>query len=347
MAKKEVIVDKTRYFVEAVVYIICIVVVVFANCFGPIYIKMIPLLFILGIVGKLIFDRALITTIFGFSIAICMLKISGESNLGLIAISSVIMSVYIALGEICGKFLKDSIKYLKTKKNRTSKKAILSYSLIIVTVVCSLIFNNIVNSNLLTYSSNTKRLEEYINEKYGENKFSYVSSSYNMLKDNNFSYIMENNEDGNNYKFTVYLNEDFDIQDGYNEYLNSKKKVELEENFIGFLRDKNLIKDNIEISINLISEDEFELEISKQVENISDEEIVSYSKEVVEYIEKLEEYGGNNIITQLLLKLKSTDDSKQNIVSNVYLEGYIKNKELNVEEDYKYIQRALKIEYID
>ena len=158
---------------------------------------------------------------------------------------------------------------------------------------------------------------------------------------------MKNNEDGNNYNFTVYLNKELDIQDGYKEYLNSKEKLELEEDFIKFLESKEFKIDNIEISINSIFNDEFELEISKQIENIDDNEIINYSKEVVKYIEKLEEYPKNNNITQLSLKLKSTKDSKQNLESNVYLEGYRKNKELNVEEDYKYIQRALKIEYID
>ena len=158
---------------------------------------------------------------------------------------------------------------------------------------------------------------------------------------------MKNNEDGNNYNFTVYLNKELDIQDGYKEYLNSKEKLELEEDFIKFLESKEFKIDNIEISINSIFNDEFELEISKQIENIDDNEIINYSKEVVKYIENLEEYPKNNKITQLSLKLKSTKDSKQNLESNVYLEGYRKNKELNVEEDYKYIQRALKIEYID
>lgn len=347
MAKKDVIIDKTRYFVEASIYILCIIVVVFANCFGPVYIKMIPLLFILGIVGNIIFNRALITTIFGFSIAICMVKISGVNDLSIIAISSIFMALYIGLGEICGKYLKDSIEYLKSKKNRKGKNAILSYVLVIITFLLSLIFNNIVNSNLFTYAANLDKLEKYITRNYGEGKFSYVSSSYNMFKDSNFSYVMKNNEDGNNYKFTVYLNKEFNIQDGYSEYLNSKRKFEIEEGFIKFLEEENFKIDNIGISLNTIFENEFELEILKQIENIDETEIINFSKEVVQYIEELEKYDTDNNITQLLLKLKSTKDSKKNLLSNIYLEGYMKNKELNVEENYKYIQRALKIEYID
>lgn len=347
MSKKEMVEDKTRYFVEAIVYILCIVVVVFANCFGPTYIKMIPLLFLLGIVGKIIFDRPLITTIFGFCIAICMLKISGISELLLIVILSLFMAIYIALGEICGKYLKDSFKYLKSKKKKKTKEAIISYVLVVVTCLLALLLNNIANSNLFTYFANEEKLNKYIVSNYGEDKFEYVSSNYNMFKDRSFSFIMKNNEDGNNYNFTVYLNKELDIQDGYKEYLNAKGEIELEEDFIKFLESKEFKIDNIEISINSAFNDEFELEISKQIENIDDNEIINYSKEVVKYIEKLEEYPKNNNITQLSLKLKSTKDSKQNLESNVYLEGYRKNKELNVEEDYKYIQRALKIEYID
>ena len=47
-----------------------------------------------------------------------------------------------------------------------------------------------------------------------------------MFKDRSFLFTMKNNEDGNNYNFTVYLNKELDIQDGYKEYLNSKEKLD-------------------------------------------------------------------------------------------------------------------------
>ncbi|MDD3303614.1 MAG: hypothetical protein PHP54_01705 [Clostridia bacterium] len=346
MAKKEEIVDKTRYFMEALVYILCIIVVVFANCFGPIYIKMIPLLFILGIVGKVVFNRPVITSVFGFAISLCMLRISGVNDLKYIILSSILMGLYIGLGELCGKFLKESFKYIKNK-NKKNKKAVISYSLVIATLSLSLLFHNFINSNFITYGLSKDKLINYITKEYGEGKFDNVSASYHIARNNNFVFIMKQKEDGNNYKFTVYLKDELNIQDGYSEYIQAKKEETLNEKFLNYLSKETPEIKDVNVTLKAISKEEFALEVTKQVETVDNTQIIEYCKQVVTYLNGIDKFEQQESITEVLLNLQSTKDNKQNLTSSVYLEGYRKNKSLNVEEDFKYIQRALKIEYID
>ena len=52
-------------------------------------------------------------------------------------------------------------------------------------------------------------------------------------------------------------------------------------------------------------------------------------------------------IKQTLLVLESQNKEQKNIVSYIYMDRFNDNKELNVEEDYEYIKKALDVEYID
>ena len=57
MTKKKIFSKNIIKYIEAIIYILAIIVGIFACNSGPIYIKMLPILFILGFVGRIIFDR--------------------------------------------------------------------------------------------------------------------------------------------------------------------------------------------------------------------------------------------------------------------------------------------------
>ena len=106
MSKKNMkfLTKNTILYIEAIVYILAIIVGVIACDVGPIYIRMLPILFILGFVGRIIFDRPVITTVFGIITALCITKLTNNSNFFDNLFVSLCNGINIALGELFGEF---------------------------------------------------------------------------------------------------------------------------------------------------------------------------------------------------------------------------------------------------
>ena len=81
MTKKKIFSKNIIKYIEAIIYILAIIVGIFACNSGPIYIKMLPILFILGFVGRIIFDRPVMTTIFGIVTAICIIRVTNNISI--------------------------------------------------------------------------------------------------------------------------------------------------------------------------------------------------------------------------------------------------------------------------
>ena len=340
--------EHIKYVIESLVYIISIIVVIFANIYGPIYIKMMPLLFILGIVGNIVFNRAFITALFGLIVSICLNKISGI-NLTENLLYSFLAFMYIALGEICGIFFIKIKKYLKKKKYMYTKEAIVTYISTLVVIGFVLVSNNYINSNIFKLSSCKDRLNDYLKEKYSTTKFEILAQRYNFIGDDYFKFVVKDLNTNRLYNFSIYTDERLDIYDGILESKIYTYEKKIKEEFENYIKQKDVEKKYSEISYEIAVPEEnvVELRIKKEVYDIADSTILGFSTNVADFLNDLKDFEYMKDIKQTLLVLESQNKEQKNIVSYIYMDRFNDNKALNVEEDYEYIKKALNVEYID
>lgn len=346
LTKKEK--NHIKMLVESIVYIFAIIISVFAYVYGNMYIRMIPLLFILGIIGKIIFNRPVTTSIFSIIVSICFVKLSGITNIIENLAISFCMGAYVSLGEIIGYMLQIIIKDVKKKRKKKGKKVIISYITVFIVSVFVLAFQNYLNSNIFTYLKYENNLKKYLSNNYEDRNLIIVNAHYNFIGDKNFKFLVEDKNSGRIYSFIVYKDNKFGISDGIlssdlllkNASLNKKLNEYMEKNNFNEKYNK------IDVYFKLFDNEEIELVIEKNVEKIDDETTLEYSKNVSNILEDLNDSGLTNEIEQVYLSLISNYSSKENIFSYIYLERY-RNNNQNIGEDYEYIDKSLKVEFID
>lgn len=84
-------------FIEGFVYSLLIIVTIIAITIGPIYIKFLPILYILGILGNMLFKRPIITSIFASIVSICFIQILGGYSLNFNILKSIYVGLSVAL----------------------------------------------------------------------------------------------------------------------------------------------------------------------------------------------------------------------------------------------------------
>lgn len=331
--------------VESIVYILSIIVVVIANVYGPIEIRMIPLLFILGIVGNIVFKRPVITSVFGFIDSLCTVYSSGISNILENFLTSIIFSVYIGLGEIFGsiivKVYNDYIKKKKDEKTKKDFKINLAICVLLV-IICSFV-HSFTDSNIFLYNSAKTRLFSYLENNYPQDKFKIMYSSYCFRGKNHFKINVKNIEDDNVYKFIVYVDKKMQIYDGI--------KDSKDEEIVSSLKrklEKRLDNEQIDLKYDInISDEGNELSITRNVQNVDKNKIYEFSKDVSKVLDKVLEDNNEFNFEQVNLSLIDTEESSNSHISTVFVEGYITNKKEGIQSSTNYIIKALSIEYID
>lgn len=335
-------------FIEAIVYILTIVIVVFSNVYGNVYFKFIPLLFILGIVGNIVFKRPIITTIFGMIVCICTIYLNGTRNILDNLFNSLLLSVNIALGEIFISSLLKCIKYVKClKRNKEKiclniKESIKYLSIPFLTLTFFLISYNYINSNIFELCSAKSRLNDYLNT---NNKIDYTISNINfsIVPNRGFRFRLYDNDTLRNYEYIVYTNKSMEIKDVQNYNINEKIKaynLKLNE-----LISKLKVTD---IDVRVIYENmEYVIEFTKNVNNISDNTIKDYSMQISNIIDNDEFDKILRQVSRVLIILEDKEDTSKNIVSYFYVDNYYKNKNTNITKTYSYINDSLTVEYID
>lgn len=340
---KNIFSKKTISYIESTIYILSIIIVVLANVFGPIWIRMLPLLFILGIIGKIVFDRPVVTTIFGSIVSICTIYLSGVTNILENIIASGIFTLYIALGEFCGSKIEIIYHYLIEKKNIKTKEFTRCVIYSIIIILASTLFHNYTDSNIFIYNSCKSRLMEYLNKNYPTEEFSIIYSRYNYESENNFKFNIQNLNTNDNYKFIVYVDKNLDIYDGIKKSEISKEEFKINQEVKKIIGRKY---EGIDKSITKIDEG-YELNLIKKVENIDNAETLYFSKEVAQIIDLLLENEKFSNIVHVNISLLDSIDTTNSKISTIYVSGYINNKEENIQQDYMYILKSLNIEYID
>lgn len=340
---KNIFNKKTVYYIESITFIISIIVVVLANVFGPIWIRMIPLLFLLGIIGKVVFNRPVITTIFGGIVSLCVVYISGVTELLQNVIISAIFMTYIAFGEVFGSKIKIVYGHWISKKSKKNKEYIISILFCVVIVLICTLFHNYTDSNIFMYASCKNRLDEYLNKNYRGQHFNIVYSKYNFSNESNFVFDIQDKNTDDNYRFIVYVDKNLEIYDGIKENNISKDGYKMKqsiENIIG----KDFV--DIEIGVNKLSEG-YELCLLKTVDTIEDTKVLEFSKSVSQIIDLIIDSKQINDIEYITISLLDSREKTNNRISSIYMTNYIKNKEEGIQKGYNYIMKSLEIEYID
>lgn len=330
-----------KKYIEAIIGCIILVLGVFMCISGNLYIKMFPIAFITGIIGYFIFEKKIMTTFFTFLLAIVLLQIRVPSQIFSNIIFSIQIGISTLLGEICGLYIKDLIHIFKLKNNKPRKKEKIKYILVcIVTLVMALAINSVTNGNYISYASAKKNLKQYFIDEYSSgSRFEIISCKYT-----NSNYVfytqdtLNNNDVG---KFIVYLDKNKGIQDEYKQQVMNQVSNNITDKI------SNIEKNEMDVKILYNDMNVLTISFSKQVENISKESVEEYAKQLANYIKEAKQIPEFSQIEQLKIVLESKKDSKENLASYIYMDGYDKMLEKSEEEPYQYIVKALNIEYFE
>ena len=353
MAKKSLFMKKQIEYIEAIVYILSIILVIFCKVYGNIYFSLIPLLVVLGIVGKVLFNRGVITTIFGILASICMVYIRGNMTILENILYSSFIGLDIAMGEWLGEYFKKTIKILKknrSKIKKVSKKDFQTYTLTFIVLIVTLFVNSYTNGNILSYNKCKNSLSNYLKENYNEKKeFKIINASYAVGINPNYVFHVYNEEENHISKFTVYLKDKEMVVDEYKESQFTKNNIIKYVEFKNFLNENNYTEkyNDIDISLNYIDSQNIEISLTKTVNILDDKQKEIFAIQIVDFLDDIKDYEDYNRIEDLFICIKNENNEKDVALSNIFLDGYNKNIVNANAEPYKYILKALSIEYID
>lgn len=313
--------DKLVSYIEGVSYAIIIMLVIFLNNYGMIYIRMVPLLFLLGLSGNLVFNRPILTSIFGSIVSFCIIYIQGNISLTSNIINSVSVLVLIGMGEILGYFLKLIYFDFKAKIKLSKFKKYIIYFFSILCVIIPIFLNAYINGNFLNLFKSQKVLYSYLNTQYSRNdEFSIVDVKYTFLNNSAYVFSMKNNYDNsqnNIYNFIVYSNNK--IEDTYNQKLVEKNNNLIEDKLNEYIEKNNMSKkyDGYNINIEYRDSNVLALMIKKKVDELDDNTVLDFSKNIVNIIADFKDFSEYDNLTQLEVNI-GLKDSSNNLQSIVY-----------------------------
>ena len=324
-------------FIESIVYIALIIVTIIANTYGNIYIKLIPTLFILGIIGKVIYTRPVITCLFGGVFSIITMYINGTYSINEMLISGLSAFIVIALGEIFGICLVVTLKGLKSKLSIGDKIKNMIITILFLTLsACITVY---MNGNIFTYMNAKTKLNTYLISTYEKASFEVEGYRYIPFVESGYSFKVKNNQNDSIYKFVVYEDENLKI---YDEYKNSI--IKLNNNNIN-----KYIANNIDKSSNINIESEYivynqcrvTVKYETELDNGYEEDLAN---SVIKIMDKLKLYKGYEDIIEIQVVAKNKEGQNINIIL-IDKEEY--NKVCAISDEFNYIMNMLKVEFFD
>ena len=341
MSKKKVkfLSKNTILYIEAIVYILAIIVGVIACNLGPIYIKMLPILFVLGFIGRIIFDRPVVTTVFGFITALCITKLTNNLNFIDNLFVSLCNGINIALGELFGEFFLKSKKLYDKKKKLTNKNVLLTYIITAIILIVSLAVHIYTSGNYISYFKAKNSLDNYLNENYKEQEFKIVECKYNFYKTNSYTFEMRNSTKGINSNFIVLSKNDYAVYDEYKFLSGSKNNTKINEDFNKYIKN---IKTDLDFKIGYLNSGDIKLIISKNVEIVDDSRVKEFVSEVNEFVLKLLEVNNYLKIKKIELNLVDNFNNENSIISDFDVEEIKRSN-----NKYEYILNSLTVEFIE
>lgn len=337
-SKKKIMNNKVISYIEAIVYVLLIIIAVFlCNC-GPIYIKMFPILFALGLVGSIIFKRPVITTVFGIVTSLCIIKLTNSITFFENFFLSLCMGLNIALGELFGEYIIKSKKIYDKKKSLKSKGVISTYCITILIFAISIGVHIYTNGSYISYLKSRSSLLSYLNESYKDEKFAIIDCKYTFYKTNSYTFKMKNITRSINSNFIVIKTNNYAVYDEYKFSTISQNNTKLNEELYNYLAENST---DLDVKIGYIDSDQIKLVISKSVSSINKDAISDFANKTNEFISKLKSFQRYNDIDSIELVLVDKTDNKNNLISD------IKRKDMLNENNYLYIFNSLNIEIID
>lgn len=340
MAKKKKFLSKsTVNYIEAIVYIFAIIVAIFAcNC-GPIYIKMLPILLILGFIGRIIFDRPVITTVFGIVTSICIIEVTSNVNFFDNFFLSLCDGLNIALGEFCGEYFLKSKKLFNKKKKLKSKGVLFTYCITIIVCLLSICVHIYTNGNYISYFKARSSLYNYLSDTYPEQNFKIINCKYTFYKTKSYTFEVKNITKKINTNFIVLRNNDYAVYDEYKFKVQSQNNTKLNDKVDEYI--KNL-DTNLDFKTLYLDSGKMKLIISKSVQNVDNKEVENFAFEINNIISNLKGFEEYSKINNIEISLIDENNSLNSLVSDFLLKDI--EKENNM---YEYILKSLDLEFID
>jgi hypothetical protein len=325
---------KKKYFgyVEGVIYVLLTIVVIFANIAGPIMIKLLPFVFILGIVGRIVFNRPIITAIFSFIVSICTIYLLGTYTFTYNLMYSLFCFICILIGEVAGMYL---VRLVNSKSKKTKNINFKDITALILLALAGIYLNNYVNGNIYAYLKSKQKIENYIKLNYSNSENVKVfQGKYIFNKYKYYSFEVKNIDitDNTVYKFGVYS--DDKIIDGYENsrlLLNSKllklefeKEIDLSK-YINFDFDIEYsdLKNNITVYI------------TKSVDEINLNQLNNFSEDVNNILDNISKFGKFYNISKINICIK---DKVNKLDAEIYNTNFY---------DKEYYINSLETEYLD
>ncbi len=330
---KSKVIKSIYVYSEAILYGVLIMLTIFLNTYGPLFLKFIPLVLILGIIGRIIFDRPIVTSLFGFCVSLCEIEILSNISLEKNIIYSMYTFFCILLGEIAGVCI---FNIFTSKAKKLSNKMAKEISLLVLTTFIGVFLNKYLNGDPISYIKSRNILDDYVSKNYGilDENVKIEKAVYVCGTSNYFSFTLSglDNKEGKNYSIGVYSNKK--VIDGYYDSKLNDMTEALKDKF-----DFKFSKENfgeIKLSIYYTNlEKDIVLNIEKNVDTISDTNIANFAKEANLVLDKIKEFDEFDNIYKINLVLKAGLDVAT---------GEIKKDEFFDEN--KYIEK-FNIEYFD
>lgn len=351
MAKKKntLLSKKNMKYLEAIVYAFLIVIVIFANTFGPFYIKMLPLLILLGAVGKIIFGRPITTSVFGMVISLCMVYMSGERNLLTNVLLSSSATLLIALGELLGEYAKKSYHFMKKHTKHISTAAIRTYIVTLIILMVGALIHIYLSGNIFQYQLAKKRVQQYIEDTYqGQVRFEVLEGSYHIIPTPHYTYSVRESTSQVVSRFTIYLNNPTQVQDGYAQRELTKEKEKMEKELQEYRQTHAMLQQypHIVTRLEMTEENEVVLQLSKEIENLDNETVHTFAEQVNTFLQTLGGYAYYSNIQELHLVLQIKGQEKPAVATIVYMQGYEEAK-VQAKDLVQYLEDSLHVEYFN
>jgi hypothetical protein len=332
ISKKNKLKEKYFGYIEGITYILFIIVIVFTNIAGPIVIKLLPFVFILGIVGRIIYNRPLITSVFGFLVSLSSIYMLGTYTYTYNLMYSLFCFICILIGEVEGMYI---IRLASSKGKNIVGKNSKNIAAFILLALAGIFLNNYINGNIFTYLRCKQVLESYISTNYNDSKNAIVTDGkYVFNKYKYYSFNVKNIESNDNkkYEFVVYL--DNKIIDGY-----EKDKLFSDSGIlkIKFAEDVDLSKYNsfdFNIEYNNV-QNNITFYITKSVKEIKTEELNKFAEDVNNILDEISTFSEFDHISKINICIKDTENKLDAEIATINF------------YDKDYYVNSLETEYLD
>lgn len=344
MKKKSNMIKK---YVEAVLYSVILIISILLCLTDNIYITMFPIAFVIGALGQVILGKRVMTSFFCGILSIIFFQIRKPAVIGENLINSLKIIVLVLIGECFGWAIKRAYRLTKGKK-RISKKIKIERSKCIsiscISFAVGIIISGIFNGNYFSYFRAKGHLNNYFNEEYHSNsRLKVISCKYMCSLNPKYIFYTQDTLSGNVLgKFSVYLKDNYNVQDDYQEQIVKVLSDELNKEIDSIYKN-----DLIQVFITGDEINSLTVCFRKQVDLINKLEIENYSKEIEECLEVIRKIDGFEKVEQIKVVFESKNNPKENLASYIFMDGYNEILKDDKEGAYLYIMRALNIEFFN